>query len=272
MTVRSVSATLNFARTTATTVASTIGWSNTDSSRVRQSFVSEMVDIADASAAHNASQLDREGFARVRDPIASPRWGDPEWLATVYMPHCCALATKITGADLVAPLFRGVLHRRAGPADAEGSPAPAAAFVHLDQSPSAVEGYAETAAGADFRKRFRHYRMLNLWRALSPPPHNMPLALCDQRTVDRDDLVIGHTVEPKLISHAVEYLTSLYNPAQHWWFYPDLTSDDLLVFNGFDPDSARPIGCLHSAFVDRTVSTSGIARESIESRVFAFFK
>jgi hypothetical protein len=265
--LRAVEATLNFARNRQDGGV----WSNTDRSRVQQAFATKTVTIADATTRDELPNLDREGFTRLSDPVAMPQWDDPEWLAAIYVPRCCEVIRTLIGADLVLPLYRGVLRRKAVPPGPEGSPAPAAGFVHLDQSPSAIEGYAEETAGADFRERFRHFRMLNLWRALSPPPHNMPLALCDQRTVARRDLVVGHTVEPKLISNAVEYLTSLHNPAQQWWFYPDLAADDLLVFNGFNPDENLPIGCLHSAFADPGVAGEFAPRESIESRFFAFF-
>lgn len=266
--VRFVPGKLNFARSRDNGGV----WSNTDAGSVKQDFRSETVRVADAATAIPPTSLDREGFARFRHQIPQARWYDDEWLAAVYLPLCCDLVRDLIGADLVAPLHRGVLRRKAQRSPSEGGPAPAAGFVHLDQSPSVVEDYAAQIAGADFRDRFGSYRMLNLWRAISAPPHNMPLALCDQRTVDRGDLVVGHTVEPKLTKGAFEYLTSLYNPAQRWWFNSDLTADDLLLFNGFDPDETQPIGCLHSAFVDRTVAASAPPRESIECRVFAFFK
>jgi hypothetical protein len=59
---------------------------------------------------------------------------------------------------------------------------------------------------------------------------------------------------------------------QHWYCYPDLTADEVLLFTGFD--SACPGGgrVAHGAFDNRANAPAAIARESVEARFFAFFQ
>lgn len=245
-------------------------WSNTDPARASPRTGGRRVPIGDASALAEPPRLDREGFALLDRPFPDARWDDAGWIDRVYVPACMAMVQAMTGADFVGLIHPGVLHRRADPARNDAVHVPPARFVHFDQSADSIAPYLARAAGDDWRDRFSTVRAYNIWRCISPPPQNAPLALCDQRTFDRGDMVIGHLVEPGL-DHPIEYVTAMHNPAQRWWCFPEVGAEQVIVFKGFDIDPARPMGCLHSAFDHPAPSPAAPARESIENRVLAFF-
>ncbi len=61
-----------------------------------------------------------------------------------------------------------------------------------------------------------------------------------------------------------------YSPDHEWWYFPDMTRDEILFFVFHDSDHSRAWRVLHSAFRDPTVETA-VPRHSIECRTFAFF-
>ena len=106
---------------------------------------------------------------------------------------------------------------------------------------------------------------------LSDPPQDFPLAICDWRTVASADIV-------PLVYHVgtdgsdVTYRSqgSRYSDRHDWWYFPDLTIDDLLLFVGFDSSRPDVPSSLHVSFEDPTVDDP-VPRASIETRFFGLF-
>jgi hypothetical protein len=105
-------------------------------------------------------------------------------------------------------------------------------------------------------------RFINIWRPISPAPvEDCPLALCDFRTVDHDDLVPMDIVYPHFIDEAYEVK---YNPAHRWFYKRGMTQDDVIVFKLYDSMKSEATVCPHSAFVDPSVPSDTPRRASIE--------
>ncbi|WP_167854985.1 CmcJ/NvfI family oxidoreductase [Mangrovimicrobium sediminis] len=243
-------------------------WSNTWRERITQALVAQPVTLHDARQLPSPPSLEREGFEIHPMPLDGGDWENPAWVAEYYLPQALQLVAALTGAAHVAPLYHGaILIRDTG----DPHRAPAAEFVHLDQTRDAVQPFLEMAADADLRERYPHYRIFNLWRSLTPPPQDVPLALCDQRTLEERDWVIGRTVEPNF-PQGVPYLSSVHNPAQRWHYFSAVTQDEVIVFKGFDSDSSQPMGCLHGAFQQPGLAPGSVPRASVELRVFAFYE
>jgi hypothetical protein len=63
---------------------------------------------------------------------------------------------------------------------------------------------------------------------------------------------------------------AMFNPAQRWYYFSDLTPDELIVFKGFDSDPARYAQPPHNS---ADLPGPGAApRVSVEARFFAFFE
>lgn len=69
-----------------------------------------------------------------------------------------------------------------------------------------------------------HY---SIWRPLTGPEQDSPLALCDFRTVDERDLVKTDIVFPHYCDEAYELY---YNPAHRWFYKKDMSTDDVIIF------------------------------------------
>jgi hypothetical protein len=122
---------------------------------------------------------------------------------------------------------------------------------------------------AEAAERLRHrYAVFNVWRAFSGPPQDVPLALCDTRSVAPRD---KQYCEITLGELTWENITYYHNEAHRWWYCPDMTRDEAYVFRSFDSAPGHAEQVPHSAFVNESCPASAPPRASIELRVFAFF-
>jgi hypothetical protein len=241
-------------------------WSNSWPERVTQRLQAVLVDFDDARGIAGGSRLEGHGFQLEHDPAPGDAWDDPRWVAEQYIPRCLALVQRLTAAPHVVPIFPGVVLR-----DSAGTPGrpPAAEFVHLDNSRESAESFYGLVADEATRWRLPRARVFNVWRAITPPPQDVPLALCDQRTVDEGDWVVGRTIEPGF-EDGIAYVTSVPNPDQRWYFFSDLSQDEAIVFKASDSDPAEPMGCLHGAFTHPEPPAGAVPRMSVEARIVAF--
>jgi len=239
-------------------------WSNYSPEIRTQKLAAIPVDFTDARDLAKPASLGREGFELHRLPLGEYRWHDQEWLARVYVPRSVELVREMTGAPVVTPFLEGMtIIRDSGNAEFP----PAADFVHFDQSRQSVGQFIDLAAPPDYA----HVQLFNLWRVMTPPPQDVPLALCDQRSVDEADFVFGNTVEPGM-TEGSPYTCSVFNPAQRWHYFSGLTSDDVIVFKQFDSRPGAPMGCLHGAFAWPDALPGAVPRASMELRIFAFYE
>ena len=241
-------------------------WSNGLPHLVTQSLRDHVVELRDAAKLTVPPSLQHEGFVRVIDPVKDPAWEDATWDLQTYLPQCALLVKRLTGAAQVLAQGGSMLRDTGDPTKIA-----AARFVHLDKSREAALPFIASLADEDTRRRFPRVKIYNVWRAITPPPQDVPLALCDRRTVDQSDSVVGRTIES---SHpdGVAYLTSVHNPSQQWYYFPELDRNQALVFQQFDSDETVPMGCLHGAFRHPEPPAGAVPRASVESRFIAFFE
>lgn len=242
-------------------------WCNYDRSLITQKLAAHEVEIRDAKRLPAAPTIEQQGFELHQLRLSKAGdWTDMEWIDRVYIPESLDLIRQVTKAGHVAPCYGGTLIRDTG----DSRRAPAAEFVHLDGTREAVAPFIEMAADAEIRRKYPRVKIFNVWRAITAPPQDVPLALCDQRTLDEDDWVVGRTIEQNY-PDGIPYLTAVFNCRQKWHYFSDVTPDDVIVFKGFDVDVGAPMGCLHGAFKN-PATPKAIPRASIEFRAFAFFE
>jgi hypothetical protein len=245
------------------------------------SYESRTVQVHNGRPLQDGFRMDIHGFEIVAHRSAVGDFTDKAEVDAVYVPEVVEFIKKRTGADEV--VSRGAVLRRSA-APAEHASQPQAALVHIDYGP---EGAAITAARV-YAEHFpdgpgyRRALATSFWRVFSPPPQDWPLALCDFRSlrddeglpnqlyfVDRipDDPLAAVVDESKMITSGSEFL---FSPDHDWWYFPDMTRDEILFFVFHDSDHSRAWRVLHSAFRDPTVE-GAVPRHSIEVRSFAFF-
>jgi len=221
--------------------------------------------------------LDREGFVLVRSPSAVCDFFESAGRVE-YLRECEALVRRLTGAVEAIALGNGVIRRsERSPRFREHGTTVPGRFAHCDfsDSPDGSSRWVEQMLPPQ-EARFRlgrRFAIYNVWRALSDPPQDAPLAVCDARSVRAQDCVRADQVIDPLDGpeQRIENTVFRYSPSQRWCFFPDMTREEAIVFKGFDSDSSRAGGIAHAAFDDPDCSSQTPPRESIDERVIAFF-
>ena len=138
----------------------------------------------------------------------------------------------------------------------------------MDVSDPTAKAFAERAAPADGSvARFAHY---NVWRALSAPPQDVPLGVCDWRSVAPDDLIAADALvdEAGKPEWSFEGLVVGHKPGHRWHWFPDMTPQKALVFKTNDSASG-PAHCVPHVAFDAAVPDGTAPRSSIEMRAIA---
>jgi len=115
--------------------------------------------------------------------------------------------------------------------------------------------------------RIRSYSRLMIvqaWRAVSPPPQDVPLALCDRASVRDEDIVIHDYVSD--LGNDWESCLLHHSPFHRWYYFPDMTADELILFKGYDSESRCNARAAHVGFDNRRAQPGAVPRQSIEAR------
>jgi len=114
------------------------------------------------------------------------------------------------------------------------------------------------------------FQIVNLWRPLVDPVEDYPLALCDARSLEAQDLVDSERRAP---NHVGEIQLAVHAPRQHWYYYPEMRPPEVLLFKTFDSIDGGNRPCsIHSAIRLPDVPADAMPRESVETRAFVFYR
>ena len=228
------------------------------------------------------SSLDREGFRLVSHKSAISDFDgielDPVANAT-YMEELSLLLTRETGASQVIALG-GAKQRFSESATDKLAPlvnAKPARYPHADNTDASSRGqikmFVETVAGLDMGA-FSRFALYNLWRCVSPPPQDCPLAVCDARSIASSDEV---PVTAVTMVHGIgevrhDTTSYTYSPDHRWYYFPDMGQDEMIIFKTHDTDVNRARRVAHTAFDDPNCPPGTLPRASVEARILALFQ
>jgi hypothetical protein len=243
-------------------------------------YASQKVMIRNARLA-GPFTLDEHGFCLSVHCTAITDWQRNYGPDTPYAGQVCEVAARLSGADFVIPI--GGMLRSSGKTSA--SVQPPAAEAHVDFTQRCAERYAARL----YNKRdpqgpgFRRFIAFSLWRALSPPPQDMPLAICEGRSVrddegtpntkvDVDEIPTGDALFAPIEGEENMSAATIFHhsPAHRWWYFPDMTPDEVIFLKFYDSDHRTAWRCPHTAFRDSS-RPDAHERRSIEYRGIAFF-
>ncbi len=234
------------------------------------------ITVEDARNVADPPRLDREGF--VLTPHASKiadfkdAAGPTASQGNAHKDEIAALVKHLSGADHVAVNAPGVLRfgEKSDQSGALNNSRPAR-FVHVDISAKTAEEMAMGSAPKG--RKITRYAHFNVWRVITPPPQDVPLAVCDARSVATADLVFADAVfdEAGKPDWSFEGIVVAPNPDHRWVFYSGMTRDEALVFKTFDSDPDHPICVPHSAFNNPDCPQDTPPRGSIEMRAVAYW-
>ncbi len=226
------------------------------------------MDIIDARASRTT--LDEAGFTLLPHRSAVADFTDRAAVEAVHRREIVELVTALCGADLVLVNSPGVLRfsEKSAKSGALDNSRPAR-FAHVDISDATAVAFAHRAAPPGRRlARFAHF---NVWRAISSPPQDVPLAVCDARSVSAHDLILADAVfdTPGKPEWSFEGLVLAHSPSHRWHWFSDMGREEALVFKTHDSDPARAHCVPHVAFDDPNCSPDAPPRASIEMRAIA---
>ncbi len=235
-----------------------------DGNQSRLPLEPHVVRIADARA-RGDTDLERTGFVLVKRPTSVSDFTDTEKLADTYYTEIEQLVCEITGAEKVV-VFHG-LRRTSG-----GEAMPPVRVAHIDYTPQSYRLWAEATLGTEAPVYMKRRQIsVNVWRALRPVDA-VPLAVCDARSIAPEDLkettIVGPAAYESLYRRQGYHL--MHNPAQRWFYFPDMQQDEVLVMKQFDTDGARVQAVAHAAFDHPHTKAGAPRRESFEVRTLAF--
>ncbi|HEX5326504.1 MAG TPA: CmcJ/NvfI family oxidoreductase [Acetobacteraceae bacterium] len=216
------------------------------------------------------ASLDREGFVLVRQRSAVGDFYNEDELRQIYYPEAERLVAEATGAERVVVFDHTVRRRIWGAEDrSAGTPRQPVPRVHNDYTEKSAPQRVRDLMGADAEALLgRRYEIINVWRPITGPLRDAPLAVCDARTVDPADWVPSSLIYR---DRTGETYAVRFNPAHHWWYVPDMMPDEALLLKCFDSArDGRARFAPHSAFEDPGAPADKLPRESIELRTLVF--
>lgn len=253
------------------------------------------VVVRDGTPIRDHFTLDTHGFMIAKLPSAVTDFHDKASVEALYEREVEANIRQLTGADKV--VARGWMIRTSADLSERakekvegythsGGIQPVAGEAHIDTN----EATARRMAEATYKKcfpdgpGFKRFLVTSYWRTFSPPPQDIPLAVCDGRSAEGCEeknntlFVVDQFPEGDALTAPVEGEELMmaatipsFNPAMRWWYFSNMQADDVLLFKFQDSDHGRTWRCPHTAFVDPSFPGANI-RESIECRSVAFWE
>ncbi|GAA0277349.1 CmcJ/NvfI family oxidoreductase [Alteraurantiacibacter aestuarii] len=253
------------------------------------------ITIRDGMPIRDHFDLDTHGFMITKCPSAVTDFHDKAMVDALYEKEVECDVMRLTGADKC--VARGWMIRTSADLSArakqkaqnyqhQGGIQPPAGEAHVDTNTNTARRMAEATYKQHFPDGpgFKRFLVTSYWRTFSPPPQDVPLAVCDGRTsfggeeksntlfiVDEfptgDDLVKPIEGEEDILAATI----FSYHHGHRWWYFQGMQADDVLLFKFHDSDHDRTWRCPHSAFIDSSAVNPHI-RESIECRSVAFWE
>jgi hypothetical protein len=225
--------------------------------------------------------LDEHGFCLGRHHSAITDWQNQYAADSAYAAQVAEVAIRLSGAEVVVPM--GGMMRASDITSASVQPPAAEAHVDFTQSCATRIAARLYRTAHPVGPGYRRFIAFSLWRALSAPPQDMPVALCEGRSVGDHEGTHNTKVDVPQIPtgealyapiEGEEHMSAAtifhHSPAHRWWYFPDMEPDEVIFIKFYDSDHGKAWRCPHTAFRDNTRSDAR-PRRSMEFRAIAYF-
>ncbi len=231
--------------------------------------VEDARERADADAPREFGQHP-SGFDLLKFATAVENFLDPESIERVYEPEVVEFLKRTTGCYRVHIFDHTVRASDPGLRERKNVREPAT-LVHNDYTAKSGFVCLEENLGDEAAELARgRFQIVNVWRPLSDPVENWPLALVDARSVAREHLVDTERRSP---THVGEIQLAVHDPAQRWFYFSAMRPGEVLLFKTFDSIDGGTRPCtIHTAIELRDAPPDAKPRESIETRAFVFYR
>lgn len=228
------------------------------------------VTVEDARPLAGRLSLDVEGFALVKHETTVTDFYDPGQIEGVYNDELIALVKRETGAKDVF-VFDHTLRAGDDSIRQEKKVREPVQRAHNDYTVGSgprrvVDFFGEEEAKPLLNRRFA---IVNVWRSTVGAVEANPLAICDARSVGEGDLI---RAVRKAKERVGETYRLSYSPSQKWFYFPLMQHDEAMLIKSYDSaEDGTARFTPHTAIVDPGTPADARPRQSIESRLFAFF-
>ena len=235
-------------------------------------YVIKTVTIRNARGRAEGLSLDCEGFVLIPERSAVSDFYDDDQIAAVYDAELEALLRRVTGAARVE-IFDHTRRATSLETQKQRMIREPATLIHGDYTARSGprrlrDHFADAPDEAEALLRHR-VAIVNVWRSIAGTVRSAPLAMCDASSVAPGDLV---PVERQAKERIGEIHLALPNRAHRWYYFPEMTADEALLFKTYDSATdGRARFTVHTSFDDRSAPSDVSPRESIETRCFVFF-
>jgi hypothetical protein len=214
--------------------------------------------------------VDVQGFQLVRHRShVRDFWDEAQTLALGH-PEAAEIVRSVTGASRVVVYDHTLRRRDEGIVDrTPGAARQPAGRIHVDQTVLSGPQRVRDVMG-DLAEDLlsRRAAIVNVWRPVHHVARDWPLAFADARSVRFEDLIAQDLIFPH---RRGEIYGVAQDPAQRWFYVPDLAPDEAILIKCWDSDPAVARFTPHTAFEDPTTPAGTPPRQSIEFRTIAFF-
>lgn len=241
-----------------------------DTPRLSGHYAARRLSIADARSHGEQLSLDVQGFSlHAHDTALLDAYDDSE-VRALYYPEMERLVREATGAREVLVFDHNLRSDPRARAGQSGVYEPVRR-VHNDYThESAIRRVHQLLGSAEAERRLtRRLAIVNVWRPLFGPVRDVPLAVCDGRTIEPQDLV---PIDLWYRDRVGENFSFAHSPRHRWFYVPEMLAEEALLLKCYDTagDGRCPFTA-HSAFDHPHVPPGTRPRESIEVRTLAFF-
>ncbi|KAI0344585.1 hypothetical protein BDW22DRAFT_1427275 [Trametopsis cervina] len=231
-------------------------------------------EIENLRGNEDSVKLDTAGFQYYKKPQTyTGAFLDDAEIEREYYAECISLIKELTGASRVQPFDHTIRRHRPGTIDDSPEKRQPVPLVHVDQTAASATARVHRHLPAeDVPELLKHrFQIINLWRPISHPAWDWPLALCDYSTIDIHKDFVPTTL--KYDDRDGEILSVLYSPNHKWKYLKGMEPDEFVLIKCFDSrnDGKTSVLTPHSAFKDPTTPEGAPHRESIEVRLLVFY-
>ena len=215
--------------------------------------------------------LDDNGFLLMQHRSAVKDFFDEQALRTVGYAEVDALVRQATGARKVVIFDHTYRVDELARRKALAVRAPVSS-VHNDYTDwSAPKRVRDLLPAEEAEARLRsRYVFVNVWRPLVGPVESAPLVLCDAGTLEvRDVIAADHVYDA---GRRGETYRIAYHPAQKWYYFPRMRTDEVVLIKCFDSRTDVPArwSAHGAARLTAPPPPGAPPRESVEIRTVAF--
>lgn len=225
------------------------------------------VIIADGNPRSGLFSLDREGFSFLHSPSSVQNFEDDAEVEDVYYKEIRSMVAAATGA-LEVEIFDHTIRVT----DPETSYRRPASHAHNDYTEKSGPSRLRDMIGDVRADGWLQDRLvqINVWRPISEPVLQMPLALMDASSMDDNDLVTTEIINERQNGRVGQIYSVVNAPGQRWYYFNEMMKSDAILIKGYDSETdGRARFSPHSAFSDPNSAVDAPPRRSIEVRTFA---